>query len=416
MPGSCRALVGWVVVLACLAPVQEAQGVRLVVDDERELRAAVQRLAQTGGTIVLRPGRYREVAVGPRSARRLTLLATGAFARYLRISGSRNVTVVGLSVGSGTSPESEVEVAQSAHVVLERIVVRGTKRSRARVRLPGSTNVVIRQSPFRRCGEMEGPCILLAGARRVLIAGNTFGHCRNCDCVRGRLRDGLTIRDNDFGRVVRVHCPPGAECNHQDHIQLHNGRDILIERNRFGIYENGAAQIYLSGPIDGATVRNNVFRASDPARPGYVAPVGITVGNLTEFKHPPFRVVLAHNTILSGARHPRGSESSIALTPAYARFAPRLRPVVVNNVLALLETPEWVCEPARSMIHNIVKEGQTCSATDLLGDPLLGPAWGEPQAGSLTIDRGSPGWAVDDVNRVRRDDLPDIGAYEYVGT
>jgi hypothetical protein len=65
---------------------------------------------------------------------------------------------------------------------------------------------------------------------------------------------------------------------------------------------------------------------------------------------------------------------------------------------------------------NIVREGQVCSATDLLTDPLLDPVWGVPGPDSPTIDRGQPGWAVMDLNRVRRDALPDIGAYEYIGT
>jgi hypothetical protein len=276
--------------------------------------------------------------------------------------------------------------------------------------------VTIRESRFARCGE-EDTCILLGRSSNVRLLGNTFGNCHNCDCVRGRLGGpGLLVRGNDFGNIVRAHCPPGVACNHQDHMQLQGGSDVVIARNRFGIYEHGAAQIYLSGPLDGVTVRNNVFRRSDPARPGFIAPVGITVGNLVEHRHPPYRVVIAHNTILSGAEHMRGSRSSIALTPLYARVPRRLRPIVVNNVLALLERPRWVCEPARSSISNIVKEGQGCSATDLVADPLLGPVWGEPTALSLTVDRGAPGWAFDDLNGVRRDTHPDVGAYEYIGT
>jgi hypothetical protein len=409
-------LVWWGAVLAAFVSVDAAPAAGVVVDGQRQLEAAVQRLSSTGGTIRLRPGRYWEVSIGPRSSRPLRVLADGVSTRYLRLLGTRNVTIVGLRVGSGVGPASEVVVASSRSVALERVAVVGTGRSRIRVRLLSSSGVTIRNGRFRRCGE-EDTCILLGQSRGVRLVGNTFGACHNCDCVRGRLGGpGLIIRDNNFSNVVRAHCAPGVLCNHQDHIQLQRGSDVLIERNRFGIYEHGAAQIYLSGPLNRVTVRNNVFRGSDPARPGYVAPVGITVGNLTEHQHPPHRVVIAHNTILSGAEHKRGSRSSIALTPLYSRVPPALRPVVVNNVLALLATPRWVCTPARASINNIVKEGQTCSSTDLLADPLIGPVWGEPTAASLTIDRGAPGWAVYDVNRVRRDALPDVGAYELIGT
>ena len=410
-PALVHALVG----LTAMALGDAAPAARIVVGNDAELRVAVQRLASTGGEILLRPGRYGAVVVGARSGPRLTLLARGASTRSLRLSGTRNVRVLGLRVGSSTGPASEVFVAGSGRVTLERIVVAGSGRSPARVHLDGSTDVMIRDSRFTRCGEKRA-CIMLGLSSRVRVVGNTFGHCLDCDGIRGRVGSGLVVRDNIFGNALRGRCPSGAACQHQDLIQLQRGRDILIERNRFGINDHGAAQVYLSGPLDRVTVRNNVFRGSHPSRPGYVAPVAITVGNRGEPQHPPHRVVIAHNTMLSGAAHRRGSRSSIALTHAYAYVPEALRPVVVNNVLALLELPVWVCRRARLIANNIVMRGQTCTSTDVLGDPLIGAVWGRPTSASLTIDRGAPGWAVDDIDRARRDAHPDVGAYEYIET
>jgi hypothetical protein len=404
--------------LACLVAAGEARPARIVVDTDAELRAAIERLAQPGGEIVVQPGRYAPIVVGPRSWRKLTIYALRASTRSLRLVGSRNVRIVGLRVSSARPPSSEVELVGAHHTVLERRFIRGRDRSRVRVRLMRSVGIVIRKSLFRRCGE-EDACVLLGRSRKISILSNEFQRCHNCDSVRGKLGgSGLIVRDNLFGTIVRAHCVGSKDCNHQDHLQIQRGTDIVIERNRFGVYEHGAAQIYLTGPLDRVRIANNAFRATDPSRPGLVSQVGIRVGNRAQRDHPPFHVVIAHNTILSGARHvgKLPSRASVVLSPLFPSYPVSVRPVLVNNVLALLETPESVCGRARSSTHNIVRTGHVCSAADTLTDPLIGSVWGVPNAASRTIDLGQAGWAVRDINSVPRDELPDIGAYEYIGT
>lgn len=403
--------------LALVAGGETARAATAVVKTSSQLRAAIERFERTGGIVVLRPGHYPRIDVGPRSTRTLTLVAHGASARLLRIGRSRDVRVVGLTVESASSLASAVIVNYSKRVVVDRMTVRGTARAPGRLSLTGSSDVVIRRSRFSGC-KPGAPCIHLGRANRIDILNSTFADCQECDFIRGGVGAGLLIRDNRFGNALSGSCRlvPGQSCNHQDQIQLVAGQDVVISRNRFGINEFGAAQLYLSGPMQNVLVRNNVFRGSHPARPGYVAPVGITVGNRIEPVHPPLGVVIAHNTILSGSPHTRGSDSSIALSPLYAAHPPDDRPILVNNVLAAVRTPEWVCDQAGASLHNVIREGEACSETDLLADPLLDPVWGVPGPDSPTIDRGQPGWAVGDVNRVRRDPLPDVGAYEYIGT
>ena len=48
--------------------------------------------------------------------------------------------------------------------------------------------------------------------------------------------------------------------------------------NRFGVYRDGGAQLYLTNAVDYATVVNNVFVGTDPRVPGYRARMGIVIG------------------------------------------------------------------------------------------------------------------------------------------
>ena len=404
--------------LACLVVLaggERASAARVAVGTPQQLAAAILKLERSGGTIVLRPGRYPRIYLGPRAARRLTLLAHGASSRFVRLAGSRDVRIVGLAVRSTGPPGSRLDVLRSKRIVLDRVSLRGSAGSAVAMSLAGSTDVLIRGSRFSRC-RRGGACIHLGLSSRVRILESAFADCRDCDFVRGGVVRGLAIRDSRFGNALLERCraDPRPACNHQDLVQLVAGTGVVIERNHFGINEYGAAQLYLSGPLRDVVVRNNVFRGVDPARPGYVAPVGITVGNRVEPVHPPLGVVLAHNTVLSGALHPRGSSSSIALSPLYAGLPVEDRPVVVNNVLALVGTPEWVCGVGTT-IRNIVLVGATCSETDLRADAAFDPVSGAPGTGSPTVDAGEPGWALDDVARAPRDARPDVGAYEYRG-
>ena len=91
------------------------------------------------------------------------------------------------------------------------------------------------------------------------------------------------------------------------------------------------------------------------------------------------------------------------------------RPVVANNVIALLGVPHHVCDEVQRSVRNVVLSGHGCSATDVLGKAYL-DAEGRPTASStLLIGRkASRRYAprVDFTGR-RRDRAPDVGAFEY---
>lgn len=395
---------------------------KVVVKNDRQFQHAVKRL-HGGGTIVLRTGRYRLLRVGPRSSRLLVVRAQkGVSVRRILLRDTRNVRVENVIVAPDTRGAS-VKVERSRRVELRRVHVRGTTTRKGRVLLPGSSGVTIRASRFRRCGD-GAACILLGGSANVQVLDSRFEDCFGCDFVRGAVSDGLVLRGNRFLRSLVGPCgSDAAACNHNDLVQIQGGRNVLVERNVFGVYQPpGAGQLYLTGPIEGLVVRDNLFRASDPALPGLpVPPNGIVLGNRRDSgsSHDvlPTGVTIAHNTILSGRARGSGTDpelaNSLAVSPRYGLLPEAERPLVVNNVLALTGSPESLCGVARTAA-NVTIVGTVCSDEDAGGDPVLNPA-GMPGIESvLVIDRGLPGFSAVDLRGRPRDPAPDIGAYEYV--
>jgi hypothetical protein len=400
-----------------LASASAASAARVfVVDSPQELRETLERVQARAwpAVVVLRPGRYPQIVL--RRARRVTLRGPGASTRSLRILDSSRIRVQRLAVRSG-SGRSQVTVVRSSRVWLERVTVAGNARASSQLRFVRGGPITVRRSVFSQCGDGVA-CLTLGRAGGVTVRDTVFEDCEGCDFIRGRVGVGLKIRDNTFGNAVTGRCwrlyRDLARCNHQDIVQVQRGRKIVIERNRFGVQELGAAQIYLAaGPIDDVVVRNNVFQASAPLRPGWIDPVGIMLGNRSERYGPPTRVVIAHNTILSGAYHEgRGSDSSIVLSPLYADVPLELQPIIVNNLLASARSSDWLCGRTQTMASNVIADGTACSDDDDVGDPLVDPFWGRPDPSSPLVDAALPGWAVDDVDRAPRAGPPDIGAYE----
>ena len=89
------------------------------------------------------------------------------------------------------------------------------------------------------------------------------------------------------------------------------------------------------------------------------------------------------------------------------------RPIVANNVIALLETPARVCNGSQRFIYNVVVRGKTCSESDLTGPPDL-DGRGRPRRTSAVIDGANRHYApARDATGRPRNGLPDIGAFEY---
>jgi hypothetical protein len=390
------------------------------VGSESEFAAAVYRLAGSGGHIVLRPGTYRgTLVVPPRSGARLQIEGRpGTVVERVVLGGVDNVSIGRMRV-SPVGGDAGVEVIESRHVELHDLFVtaQGTRRS-ASIRIPDSRRVTIRDSEFAHCGDRSplfANCVLvLDWATDVVIEDSWFHDCEGCDFVHGRFGSRLTIRRNRFERALP--CRIGrVRCGHQDLIELFAGRRLRVEGNRFGVYRVGGAQLYLTGPMSDVVVANNVFRGYDRRVPGYRARIGLIVGSAGTGPVPRY-VRIVNNTILTGSRRSDGYAGSLRMSSRYGGLPKRVRPIVANNVIGVLERPNRVCSTARLAASNVIVRGSACSRSDVIGSPNLDRR-GRPTGDSdLLIDRANRHWAPrEDLTGRRRGRAPDVGAYEYDG-
>jgi hypothetical protein len=196
----------------------------------------VQRL-KGGGAIVVRPGRYGLVRVGPRSARLLVIRGLeGVSVREILLRDTRNVRLENVVV-EPDARAARVTIERSRAIELRRVRVLGTTVRRARVLLPASRGVIIRGSRFSRCGD-GAACVLLGGSSDVRVLDSRFEDCFGCDFVRGRAGSNLVLRGNRFLRARVGPCGSDpALCNHNDLVQIQAGRNVVVERNVFGVYQ-----------------------------------------------------------------------------------------------------------------------------------------------------------------------------------
>ena len=309
-----------------------------------------------------------------------------------------------------------MEVRGSRHILLHDLVVSAERTGNsASVLIPDSRFVTIRRSNFSHCGDRARDFVNCVGLWRwshnVVIENSVFHDCRGCDFVHGRFGTDLVIRGNRFDRSLPCHMGR-HRCGHQDLVQLFAGRRLLVTRNRFGVYRDGGAQLYLTNNLDYATIVNNVFVGTDRRVPGYHARMGIVVGSNASRRLPHYAKIV-NNTILTGSRRRDGYAGSLRMSSRYGGVQRWKRPIVANNVIALLETPGRVCLAAQRFIQNVVIQGRGCSKFDLVGPADLDSA-GRPRAASTVIDGANRHYApVTDATGRRRGRAPDIGALEF---
>ena len=205
----------------------------------------------------------------------------------------------------------------------------------------------------------------------------------------------------------------GDRCKHQDLVSFWSGNRLLVERNSFGVYRYGAAQLYLIRGVDRVSIVNNLFRGTDPKVAGYQARVAIIVGSKGS-KRVPRGVRIVNNTILTGDtphRRLRGldpDERRVLAPPAYRR------PLLANNVIGLLEDPHHVCSVA-------ARPSRTSCSTELRAEARIvsarrtwTPSGAQPaRQPCSSIARADGFSARRDIDGRSRDARPDIGAYEY---
>jgi hypothetical protein len=397
-------------------PAAPTQPGTILVGSEVAFARAAEKLRNTGGRIVLRPRLYRRLVIGPRSRQQLRILGSrGTRVERILFSRTQRVSLGNMTIGP-IGADARIELQAARDIDLHDLVVtaKGSSRS-ASIFVAHARHVKIRRSVFTHCGDFSPDfvnCVTLnRGAHNVVIEDNRFHDCRGCDFIHGRFGSWLTIRRNRFDRALPCHMNR-YRCGHNDLVQLFAGQWLRVERNRFGVYRAGGAQLYLTDDVDHATIVNNVFVGTDPRVPGYRARMAIVIG-ANESKRLPYYTKIANNTILTGYRRRDGYEGSIRMSSLYGGVRRWKRPIVANNVIALLETSWRVCAASQRFLRNVVMDGTNCAAADYAGAIDL-DAFGRPLADSAVIGLANRHYAppIDATGR-RRDARPDIGAYEY---
>jgi hypothetical protein len=412
-----RALPLLLVLFAALAP--SAHAARTVaVHDAAGFQRAAARFAHGGGTIVLRPGAYSSLVLRSRGRGRLHVVGRGGVrvGRFLLL-GARRVTISDLRIGP-VGGDSVLELSGASDVDLRRLTVsaEGT-RFRAGIFVRSARHVHIAESVFTHCGDHSpefSNCITLnRGAHSVVIEGNRFHDCHGCDFIHGRFGSWLTIRDNRFDRALPCHGMSRYRCGHNDLVQLFAGQWLRVERNHFGVYRSGGAQLYLTDDLDHARIVNNVFVGTDPKLPGYRARMAIVIG-ANESKRLPYDARVVNNTILTGWRRKDGYVGSMRISSKYGGVRLWKRPVFANNVIAVLGPGAWrVCHASQRFLANIVLEGTNCTPDGYVGPDDLDAA-GRPHWDSNAIGIANRFYApATDITGARRDAHPDAGAYEW---
>jgi hypothetical protein len=344
-----------------------------------EFQSAVEQLRPHGGTIVLLAGRYSEpLVVSGGFGGRLTIVGKPrARVQSLSLDATRYVTVGPLRVTPLTG-DALLRVSASRNILLRDLTVtaRGTRWS-AGVDIPDSTWVTVQQSEFTHCGDLSPNwvnCIRVQeGASHVLVDHDWFHDCLGCDFLHGRVRSHLTVRSSRFERALPCNLAQidrrllrlnlgryaSVRCKHQDLIELFAGDDLRFIRNYFGVYKEGGAQLYVTGPSRRTLIAHNVFRGTDPHVPGWQTPVGVLIGGSSGGPIPTY-VRIEHNKIYTGAPRADGYAASISISAGYGWRIPRpQRPLIAHNVIGLLETPARLCNGAR-LIDNVILRGSGC--------------------------------------------------------
>jgi hypothetical protein len=407
------------VVLAAAPAAEPTANKTIRVRNDRQFQAAVSKLANSGGTIRLLPNFYRTLVVPPRSERPLRIMGRpGVRIERVVFERTKHVSLARVRISPRTQ-HAIVELNGSKHIDLDDLVVtaRGTRLS-ASVTAWASRYVTIRRSTFTHCGDRSvewSNCLtLFRRTRHVTVEDSWFHDCYGCDFIHGRFGSHLTLRRNRFERSLPCHMGR-VRCGHQDLVQLFAGKWLRVERNHFGVYKFGGAQLYLTGPVEHVSIANNVFVGTDARVPGYRSRTALVIGAKGSDRLPRF-VEVVNNTILTGTTRVDGYAGSLRMSRAYryGGYSRRERPLVVNNVIGLLRTWGRVCFGARGSISNVVVRGHRCSRSDEVGRVYLDQR-GRPTARSrLLIDRANRSHAPsNDMTGRRRGRAPDIGAYEY---
>jgi hypothetical protein len=94
----------------------------------------------------------------------------------------------------------------------------------------------------------------------------------------------------------------------------------------------------------------------------------------------------------------------------------RVRPVLANNVIAVLKDPNQVCSELKESTSNVILDGEGCSKSDVASSEIFGRNGRPTRFSAFLLGRADRAWAPRfDITGRRRGTEPDIGAFQYFG-
>jgi hypothetical protein len=378
------------------------------VGDLAAFEAALE-AAKPGDVILLAPGTYPELTIEARVG--ITIGGTrDARVDGMRVLGADGIVITGITLTPSGDEHAEILVGEgSRDITIENVLVDGLdEQAGANIAADETVSgLTIRDSEITNCGR-GNRCIAMSGTQDVLVVGNEFHDCISCDFIRGG--SGMTIRRNTFDRAVRGTCEEeGAACPHNDHVQILGGGPWLIQNNRFGDREGGAATIYVSpgrdnegNPVRDLRIVSNLFV-------GVAGRYGIEITGGDQIAGRLIRnVSIINNTILSGR------VASLTIGEGWSSLPLADRPLVANNIFGRVRNNS-ICSRAR-LAANVGELGHTRCPGLVKADPMLGADGAPTSTSSVLVNKADLRYAPRrDHFGLWRNGPPDIGAIELGG-
>ncbi len=365
--------------------------------------AKLKRVAAGGGSILLPAGKVPPLQLFDLTpARPIELVGRqSTILTGLSIRRSKGVVVRNLRIEPADQP-AVAEVSDSSSVTFRGVRFLGADEDRG-VALqldPGDRDVTVSGAEFTHC--QHGLACILAQGKGLVIDNVFFHDVLDADVIRGAADDVVISDSNLHDALSGSHGD-----NHNDLIQILGGGPWTIERSRFGVRDNGAAQLYIdprtgpAGPVHDVHVESNLFTGSNKdmffaVNVRYPAQGAVPLATGVEF---------VNNTIVSA------NIAAIVLADEYADVPSSRRPLVQNNILG--RQKHSLCGVARTAT-NVVFSGQTCRG-DRQGNPHLIAGRPTKESSPLLAGGTRQGAPATDITGRKRTSPPSIGAFNLPG-
>jgi hypothetical protein len=361
--------------------------------------AELKRVAVSGGSIRLPAGKVAPLQLFDLTPSTPIELVgrSSTILSGISIRRSKRIVVRDLRIEPADQP-AVAEVFDSASVTFRDVRFLGADEDRG-VALqldPGDRNVTVAGAEFTHC--QHGLACILAQGKGLVIDNVFFHDVLDADVIRGAADDVVISDSNLHDALAGSHGD-----NHNDLIQILGGGPWTIERSRFGVRDNGAAQLYIdprtgpAGPVHDVHVESNLFTGSNKdmffaVNVRYPAQGAVPLATGVEF---------VNNTIVSA------NIAAIVLADEYADAPRNQRPLVQNNVLG--RQKHSLCGVARTAT-NAVFSGQTCHG-DRQGNPHLIAGRPTKESSPLLAGGTKQGAPATDITGRKRTSPPSIGAF-----